>query len=183
MRRAFTAGAALAVLALPAGATAAPSNTDRTNAAQECRTERGNTALTREAFRAQYGTNRNGKNAFGKCVSKRSRAEERQRQAAKTNASKECDAERTADAAAFAEKYGTGKNGKNAFGKCVSQKAQENKQEADAKDAEQIKERKNAAKECGAERSADAEAFRQKYGTNANKRNAFGKCVSQKASA
>ena len=67
-------------------------------------------------------------------------------------------------------------------GSAYSQKARENKQEADAKDAEQIKERKNA-RECGAERSADAEGFRQKYGTNANKRNAFGKCVSQKASA
>ena len=32
------------------------------------------------------------------------------------------------------------------------QKARENKQEADAKDAEQIKERKNAARECGTER-------------------------------
>ena len=40
----------------------------------------------------------------------------------------------------------------------------------------------NAAKQCKAERqSMGAEAFANEYGTNANKRNAFGKCVSQKA--
>jgi hypothetical protein len=39
----------------------------------------------------------------------------------------------------------------------------------------------NAARACRAERAADPAAFRQKYGTNANRRNAFGKCVSQNA--
>jgi len=39
----------------------------------------------------------------------------------------------------------------------------------------------NAAKQCKAERaSIGAAAFAQKYGTNKNKRNAFGKCVSGK---
>ena len=33
---------------------------------------------------------------------------------------KACKAERKADRAAFAEKYGTNKNNRNAFGKCVS---------------------------------------------------------------
>jgi hypothetical protein len=37
---------------------------------------------------------------------------------------------------------------------------------------------KGAVKECRAERAEDVVAFRAKYGTNANKRNAFGKCVS-----
>ena len=41
----------------------------------------------------------------------------------------------------------------------------------------------NAAKECKAERAADATAFAELYGTNGNKRNAFGKCVSKKAKA
>lgn len=39
----------------------------------------------------------------------------------------------------------------------------------------------NAAKKCKAERGTTAEsiaAFKTKYGTNANKANAFGKCVS-----
>ena len=42
----------------------------------------------------------------------------------------------------------------------------------------------NAAKQCKAERGtteASREAFRQKYGSNPNKANAFGKCVSAKA--
>ena len=45
---------------------------------------------------------------------------------------------------------------------------------------------KNAAKMCKAERGTTAEsiaAFKTKYGTNANKANAFGKCVSKLAKA
>ncbi len=38
------------------------------------------------------------------------------------NAAQECRAERDADEALFAETYGSNKNGKNAFGKCVSGK-------------------------------------------------------------
>jgi hypothetical protein len=46
--------------------------------------------------------------------------------AARKNASKECKAERgTIGAQAFAEKYGTNKNRKNAHGKCVSSRARE----------------------------------------------------------
>ena len=44
----------------------------------------------------------------------------------------------------------------------------------------------NAAKKCKAERGttpASIEAFKLKYGTNANKANAFGKCVSKLAKA
>jgi hypothetical protein len=39
---------------------------------------------------------------------------------------------------------------------------------------------RDAAQECRAERGDDPEAFQETYGTNANKRNAFGKCVSGK---
>ena len=42
---------------------------------------------------------------------------------------------------------------------------------------------KNAAKECRAERDEDPELFQETYGTNGNKRNAFGKCVSGKVKA
>jgi hypothetical protein len=42
---------------------------------------------------------------------------------AKSNAARACKAERAEIGVdAFREKYGTGKNGKNAFGKCVSSK-------------------------------------------------------------
>ena len=41
---------------------------------------------------------------------------------------------------------------------------------------------KNAAKKCKAERaSLGVQAFADKYGKNPNKKNAFGKCVSQNA--
>jgi hypothetical protein len=183
MTRAIATGAALALLALPVGAVAKPTTTDKTNAAKECRAERGSTSASREAFRVKYGTNKNGKNAFGKCVSRRSKSEEAQREGAAKNAAKACKAERDADPAAFAAKYGTNKNKTNAYGKCVSGKAKQNKAAADAKDAEKIAARKNAAKTCAEERKADPAAFKAKYGTNKNKSNAFGKCVSKTAKA
>ena len=65
-----------AALALPAGASAQPTQTDRENAAKECKTERGTTAASREAFRVKYGTNKNGRNAFGKCVSQKAQAQQ-----------------------------------------------------------------------------------------------------------
>jgi hypothetical protein len=41
------------------------------------------------------------------------------------NVAQECRAEREADPVAFSEQYGTNKNGKNAFGMCVSTKVHE----------------------------------------------------------
>ncbi len=180
----IAAAAALSLLAVPATASAEqPSDTDRTNAAQECRAERGDSAATREAFQAKYGTNANKRNAFGKCVSARARDEAQEAESANANASKQCKAEaEQLGAEAFAAKYGTGKKGRNAHGKCVSAKAKEQQAAADAEDRDEIAERKSAAKTCAAERKQiGAEAFRAKYGTNANKRNAFGKCVSKTA--
>jgi ABC-type transporter MlaC component len=163
-------------LVLPAAAVAKPSpdRGDKRAAKTECKTLRGNSDATREAFRTQF---RN----FGACVRAKAADEAQEEQTAHKNAAKECKAERDADRTAFADKYGTNANKRNAFGKCVSQKAKENESEADAEDKQDAAEQKSAAKECATERDADATAFRDKYGTNANKRNAFGKCVSQKA--
>jgi hypothetical protein len=67
---------------------------------------------------------------------------------------------------------GAGKLYKN-FGACVT--AQRDKQEVNTT---------NAAKTCKAERaSIGVDAFAAKYGTNKNKMNAFGKCVSKLAGA
>jgi hypothetical protein len=87
-----------------------------------------------------------------------------------------CKSEQAADRAAFAKKYGTNKNGANAFGKCVSATST---QADHADQATTI----NAAKSCKTERTADPAAFATKYGTNANKANAFGKCVAAKVKA
>ena len=109
---------------------------------------------------------------------------------AASNAAQKCKAERDGDAAAFAtahggksfaDFYGTNANKKNAFGKCVSAKA--DKTEATEQAAEL-----NAAKQCKAWRADPAfatghggKSFGDFYGTNANKKNAFGKCVSKLA--
>jgi hypothetical protein len=95
-------------------------------------------------------------------------------QQADKNAAKECKAERTLDPAAFKANYGTNANKSNAFGKCVSGKVKKAEEQAEAQEA-----RENAAKTCKAERAANPEAFKNTYGTNANKANAFGKCVSK----
>jgi hypothetical protein len=176
-------------LAMPvcAQASEAPSSTDRENAAAECQFERGTTTATHEAFTVKYGTNGNGKNAFGKCVSKAAREEGAQSAQAKTGAPQACRTEQgtTAESeAAFTTKYGTNRNGKNAFGKCVSAKAKELKQLADVQDRKDATARKNAAKQCDQERgttAASRKAFTQKYGTGKHGRNAFGKCVSKLA--
>jgi hypothetical protein len=172
MKKSLTTLAAVAALAVPAIAIAAdqPSDQNKQNAQKYCRDLRA--ASGKENFRSMFG---GGKNAFGKCVSQNAKKDQRQEERAHTNAAKECKAEREADAAAFAEKYGEGKSHKNAYGKCVSQHAKANKAEEDKTDTNDV----NAAKACKAEKAEDKDAFADKYGTNANKRNAFGKCVSQ----
>jgi hypothetical protein len=124
--------AVAAAVALPAGAVAKPNHVDRVNAAQECRAERGDSAATHEAFREKYGTNKTKRNAFGKCVSKQARVEKRERVAERRAAARSCRSER-ADIGvdAFRDKYGTNRNKRNAFGKCVSQtvKAEREEQE------------------------------------------------------
>jgi len=168
------AGAGLAlVLLVPTSAIAKPDNTESNAAKAQCQAERGKSKATREAFRSKY-------DGFADCLGKKAADEEAENEEAARNAAQECKAERSADPTAFKETYGTNKNGKNAFGKCVSGKASEKKAAMDAADAQEVAETKNAAKECAAERAADRAAFKEEYGTNKNGKNAFGKCVSRK---
>jgi hypothetical protein len=175
MSLAALAGALL--LALPALADTTPP-TGAPSAEQQCRMERGQMGV--DTFRTTYGTNKNHRNAFSKCVSKRTSATDQNESEAHSNAATDCKTEQAGDPAAFAGKYGTNKNGANAFGKCVSQQAQEKTAAATRQD---IQADVNAAQACKAERKPDPAAFALKYGTNANHRNAFGKCVSQHAKA
>ena len=86
-------------------------------------------------------------------------------QADQKNAAKECKALRKASGDDnFRAMFG---GGKNAYGKCVSQRARENGKQRTATQT-------NAAKACKAERDADRQAFGQKYKN-------LGQCVSQKA--
>jgi hypothetical protein len=158
---------ALAAFAVPALATDPPGTP---SAEKQCRDQR--TSIGAQAFKDLYGTNHNKSNAFGKCVSKTNKTLDKNA----ASASSACKTEQAADAAAFKEKYGTNKTKSNAFGKCVSAQAK-------AADAASQAATINAAKQCKDERKADPAAFKDKYGTNKNKRNAFGKCVSAKAKA
>jgi hypothetical protein len=156
---------ALAASALtPAIATAAdPAPADFKNAAKYCKALK---AASGSSFASMFGTK---KNAYGKCVSttakKTADEDAAQEKTAKTNAAKECKAEKT-------------KGSKNAFGKCVSEKAKAKKDAADAEDKAEQKDRINAAKTCKQAKKDDAEQFEKDYGS---RRNAFGKCVSKTA--
>jgi hypothetical protein len=103
----------------------------RSNASRDCRAERDDIGV--DAFRDKYGTNHNKRNAFGKCVSGKAKAERAEQDEADEqeieeahNAAQECAAERDdIGTQAFADKYGTNHNKKNAFGKCVSGKVKD----------------------------------------------------------
>jgi hypothetical protein len=136
MRRWFVAAAALVVIAgIPAAYAASPNaqgqSADDGAAAKACKAERGTTAQSIEAFKNKYGTNKNKANAFGKCVSSKSKADKDEKADDDKNetsngAAKACKAERGTTAQsieAFKNKYGTNKNKANAFGKCVSAKS------------------------------------------------------------
>ncbi len=125
---------ALALLAAFAMTTSAiakpPSKADKRNAAQECKAERGTDDATREAFKEKYGN-------FGKCVSAGAREHKAERKQARAGASRECRAEREEQGAeAFREQYGTNRNKRNAFGKCVSAKVKEAQEVEDEQEEE-----------------------------------------------
>jgi hypothetical protein len=177
--------AAVAAAAIPTFAVAAdpaPGTPDPHSTAQKnCRAQRAQ--IGDAAFKDLYGTNQNKSNAFGKCVSKQQATVTRIDQQATANASQQCRAERqTLGEDAFQDKYSTNKNkhnphGTNGFGRCVSGKAKAQATQANAQQNQSII---NAAKTCKAERKdIGADAFKAKYGTNKNKSNAFGRCVSK----
>lgn len=138
-------------------------------------------AMGADAFKGLYG-----KHAMQTCKGKKQESAEN----LVGNAAQQCKAERSDpnfpaahNGQTFDEVYGTNKNLRNAFGKCVSGKVQ-------AAHAQAEESLENAAQQCRAERgdpnfaaSHDGKSFTDFYGTNKNKKNAFGKCVSQTARA
>ena len=137
-----------AVLVLPAGAVAKPDASDKRAAIAQCKSERGKSKATRRAFKATY-------HSFSRCIHQNAAEEHAEKKAALKNAAKECKAERadadfpaTHDGKTFQEFYGTGKHGRNAYGKCVSTKARALKAKEDEADKADVAEFKNAAKQC-----------------------------------
>ena len=176
MKRILISGTTMLALAFPAGALAeATAPSAAKNAAKTCSALR--TASGEANFKAAFGTNKTKSNAFGKCVSKQTTVEEKAVKAAKnTCKTEQADPNFAAghDGKTFDQFYGTNKNGKNAYGKCVSAKAK-------AKNAEETETQVKAGKTCKAERKElGREAFTAKYGGKAN---AFGKCISAEAKA
>jgi|Tabmets5t2r1_1033131.scaffolds.fasta_scaffold208591_1 hypothetical protein len=107
MKGITVAAALMAAVTLTAGAVAKPDNDDQQDAQKQCKAERGKTSATREAFKARY-------HSMSRCV----------REKAKSTAAKQCAADRrTMGRERFVDKYGTNRNKRNAFGKCVSRKA------------------------------------------------------------
>jgi hypothetical protein len=160
MKRLFTLAALVGVV-LPATVAAQPNAQDA--AARACKAQRN--AIGMEAFRLLYAPAGKPKAAMDACLDKQAALVATEEK----NAAKACKAERAADKAAFETKYAT-------FGKCVSSKAKESVAEAQQSTV-------NAAKKCKAERAANPAAFETNHGTNANKKNAFGKCVSKLANS
>ena len=169
----------LAVVAVAAPAAFAANGGGQSPAAA-CKAEL--TAMGAADFKALYAPGSTGANAMGKCVSKHQRSDAANR----SSAAKACQAERAmADAdfraahggKSFAETYGANENDKNAYGKCVSKKAE-------TASATQEAATLRASKACKTERGTTTEsrsAFTAKYGGKAS--SAFGKCVSSKSKA
>ena len=153
---------AVAALTVPSVASAAVSPADFKNAAKFCKALRAE--MGADAFKQAYGTNKNKRNAFGKCVSKQARALDK----IHAQAVKEC---KVATSSVRPDSTPGKGDDKRALRDCVKQKVRELK-------AEHTDAIVNAAQQCKTERTADPVAFRNKYGTNENKSNAFGKCVS-----
>lgn len=164
MRRLTTiSAAALSTVLLSASVAAAqPEHPGqaRDQAAKQCHAEK---KADKVAFKSLYG-----KHAQRECI----KAETPTSRDEAKNAAQECKSEQAADPEGFQSTYGTDEYSSDAFGKCVSGKVK-------AEDNQDVDEFDNAAQECKAERSQDADAFKDTYGTK-GQHNALGKCVSGK---
>jgi hypothetical protein len=189
MKRIALVVLAVGGLALPAGAGGhPPTDENQRNAAKHCKAMR-DAAGTRANFAATVRTFASGKvterNAYGKCVSWHARDEHNEEASAQRAASQDCRELRESNPSAFGRHEGAQYRN---LGQCVSQQRRQNNAEQDQQDQNQV----NAARECRSEQEQDEATFRSEhdgksftefYGTNENGRNAFGKCVSQKAQA
>jgi hypothetical protein len=173
----------LGVAAIGAGAAVAANGNSTPNpnqvASQQCTSELH--AMGAKAFKALYA-----KPSMQTCKRQHGKSAGNE----VDNAAQQCKAEQadpnfaaSHSGMTFDQFYGTNANDRNSFGKCVSGKVQ-------AAQAQQQQNLENAAQACRAERSDPnfaashrGKSFTDFYGTNHNKKNAFGKCVSGKAKA
>ena len=147
-------------------AAAKTSKADKREAKKECRDLRGTDKATREAFKARVPQLRRVRLGEGSRGQGRTQEGQAQRRAGLPGRARR----------GCGQVQGHVPN----FGKCVSERAKAKREEQDDDDAAEAEDQTNAAKECDAERAADSRRSRTSTGSNHNKRNAFGKCVSQK---
>src|SRR2546423_15655842 len=103
MRKVAVTLGVLAVMATPALADTSSSSAS-SDANKQCKAEQK--AMGDAVFKATYGTNKNKSNAFGKCVSHRTKQNAKTEQQSHENAVAQCNSEEAADPAAFKAKYG-----------------------------------------------------------------------------
>jgi hypothetical protein len=104
--------ALIGAVLVPSALAADPTPTDFKNAAKYCKAVREAKGV--EAFQTQYGTNKNKKNAYGKCVSAtaKAKAEKREDAEEQSAATAACKKQQSENETKFAQDY------KN-FGQCV----------------------------------------------------------------
>jgi hypothetical protein len=171
MKRSIVTVILVVALAAVAASAAAPGSDATKNASLACTALKAKIGTT--AFTQAYTT-------FGRCVSGLAPLEQQNlasAQAACTAEQNDSNFAAGHSGKTFEQFYGTGKNGKNAFGNCVSAKAK-------ASSVAEGQARTNPSRTCRSLRSQmGATTFALTYGKNANDRNAFGKCVSKTAHA
>jgi hypothetical protein len=168
MRKSILPFVAVVALLAPVAAFADTAPTPSQTASQICKSLQTKLGTT---FAQTYAT-------FGACVKANlQHATQDVQNAAKTCTAEQSDAgfAATHGGKTFDQTYGTnGAKGKgadaNAYGKCVSQHAQQSAQQ-------DVQATVNAAKSCKALLKTDATTYHSKYGSG---RNAFGKCVKAK---
>jgi hypothetical protein len=158
------------VVAAVAPVAAFAANTDATtNASTDCTALKAKMGAT--AFAQAYSS-------FGACVSRYAQIEQQNQTSANTSCTAlaaDAGFAATHGGKTFVQFYGTGKSGSNAMGRCIS---------SIAKTSSQVEQqgRLNPAQTCRALKvRVGASAFVHLYGTTANDKNAFGKCVSKTA--
>jgi hypothetical protein len=164
--------AVVAAVAIPVAFAAPPGPSPSANPgspSQRCSAQLK--AIGGVSFNQLYAGSATATDAFGKCVSKLTRQDNRN----VLNAEDACRAEQANTAFAtthsgktFAQFYGTGKNGStSAFGRCVSGKA-------NAAALAQQQATISAARTCRSLQLTNATTFKSTYGATSK---AFGKCV------
>ena len=131
-----------------------------------------------ETFDQYYGNGKQEKNPFANCVSIVAKANRQAEQQGRMNPARTCRAFRTQlGVALFNQSFGKNRNDRNAFGKCVSATARvqaHNEVSGSTACATQQSDPNFAGDHGG-------QTFYQYYGTNADRSNAFGMCVSSTA--